>query len=84
MPNRFTLINQTLENCLTAGMARGLYYQAYFELIERIGGEVMGELDGEVPAGKRVGLTNSEVVYIAARVEEYLRKAVFREAGSRH
>ena len=80
MPNRYILINQVLKETLTSHMARGLYYKAYFELVERVGEEVVGKWDVSDKDNGTFGprLSTSEALYIADRVEVYLKGKVFK------
>ncbi|HJT24013.1 MAG TPA: hypothetical protein VJ873_05520 [bacterium] len=63
-------IPQALKVHLAESTVKGLYYQAYFLLVERVGREAEGLL------GR--GLTGREILFIAARVEDYLKANVFQ------
>jgi len=70
MQNSLQVVTQSLENHLVTDTAKGFYYQAYFHLVGRVGREVADSM------GRR--LTGGEILFIADRVEAYLKQKVFR------
>jgi len=71
MQNNLQILNQALENNLTAHTAQGFYYQAYFHLLERAGGEAVKSLNRPLEV--------AELLYLSDWVEKYLKEKVFKE-----